>query len=194
MPVIPTGFGQVNWILGGAGLPTGAEVTCGVNIGGFAGTATDAADALATVFVDNILPRIVSSVQLAQTLVKFGPTATGPSGTSSTGGTGSAGGAGASSAVSALVHKNTSFGGRAGKGRMYIPGLQESDVSNAGVIDSGAAGAWATSLGAMLSDMFTADLPAVLLHGVGSPISAPTTITSFSLDPTVATQRRRQRR
>jgi hypothetical protein len=119
---------------------------------------------------------------------------TGPSALVSSNIQGTGGSNGISSNVSYLVRKVTALGGRAGRGRMYLPGPTEADVNEAGAI----LGARVTSLQAALNDFLTqmvadGDGP-VLLHGVGSPISTPTPITSFSLDTRAATQRRRLRR
>jgi len=194
MTVIPTGYAQANFVFSGAPVPTGAEVTLGIDLDAYAGTPDDLASDLFTVWDDNIMPRLVSAISLSEVRTKFGPVSTGPSGSFTGAGGGGAGGAGASSAVSMLVRKTTAFGGRAGTGRMYIPGLQESDIDAGGNVDSGALSAWTSSLSAFLSDLIVANAVPVLLHGVGSPLTTPSFVTSFVADGTVATQRRRQRR
>jgi hypothetical protein len=180
--VIPTGYAQINWQFTGTTLPYGADVTLGVDISSYGGTAADAAADAHTCWVDNIIPRQVSSVTLSNTHVKFGPNA------------GGGGNPGISPQVAVLIHKTTLFGGHAGRGRMFAPGAMESDVGNNGVLDSGTLGAWQTSVDGLLSDLGTALLIPVLLHGAGSPLSTPSTITDFTVDSTVATQRRRLRR
>jgi len=192
--VIPSGYAQINWQFTGTSLPFGADVTLGVDISSYAGTATDAAGDAHQAWVDNIIPRQVNTVTLSNTHVKFGPNSTGPAGDAGTPTAGSGSNPGISPQVSALVHKTTLFGGHPGRGRMFVPGLSESDVNNAGTVDSGALGAWQTSVDGLLSDLGTALLIPVLLHGVGSPLSTPSTITDFTVDSKVATQRRRLRR
>jgi hypothetical protein len=192
--VIPTGYAQINWQFTGSTLPYGADVTLGVDISSYGGTAADAALDAHTAWVDNIIPRQVSSVTLSNTHVKFGPNATGPAADAGTPTVGGGGNPGISPQVAVLIHKTTLFGGHAGRGRMFAPGAMESDVNNAGVLDSGTLGAWQTSVDGLLTDLGTALLIPVLLHGVGSPLSTPSTITDFTVDSTVATQRRRLRR
>jgi hypothetical protein len=192
--VIPSGYAQANFVLTGTGLPTGAECTLGFDIGGFSGDADDCAETLFGHWADDIMPRVTSFVVLTSVSVKFGPVATGPTGEFAGTEAGGAGGQATSPNVAALIHKNTAFGGRAGRGRMYIPGLQESDLNEAGNLDSGAVTAWQASLLAFLVSVTGDNLDPVVLHGVGSPLSTPSPITSLTIDSKVATQRRRLRR
>jgi hypothetical protein len=192
--VIPSGYAQINWQFTGSSLPHGADVTLGVDISSYGGNASAAASDAHDAWVDNMIPRQVNTVTLSNTHVKFGPNATGPAADAGSPTAGGGGNPGISTQVAALVHKTTLFGGHAGRGRMFVPGLMESDVNQAGVLDSGTLGAWQTSVDGLLSDLGTALLIPVLLHGVGSPLSTPSTITDFTVDSTVATQRRRLRR
>lgn len=194
MTVIPTGYAQINWQFTGSSLPHGADVTLGVDISSFGGNAAAAATAAHTAWVTNMIPRQVSSVTLSNTHVKFGPNSTGPAADAGSPTAGGGGNPGISSQVCALIHKTTLFGGHPGRGRMFVPGLMESDVNQAGVLDSGTLGAWQTSADDLLSDLGTALLIPVLLHGVASPLTTPSTITDFTVDSMVATQRRRLRR
>lgn len=166
----------------------------GANISSYGGNpaaaCADARDAWQT----NMSPRQISGVSLVATRVKFGPNATGPSAEVASSIPGGAGGAGVSSAVSVLIHKTTGAGGRAGRGRMFVPGLQETDVSDAGAITGATLTAWQTSASGLLTDLGTALLIPALLHGVGSPITTPSTILTLTVDGVVGTQRRRQRR
>jgi hypothetical protein len=77
---------------------------------------------------------------------------------------------------------------------MFVPGVQETDVSDAGVIGGATLTAWQGSATGLLNDLGTALLIPALLHGVGSPITTPSTILSLTVDSIVGTQRRRQRR
>jgi hypothetical protein len=91
-----------------------------------------------------------------------------------------------------LIHKVTGSSGRQNKGRMYLPPyvLGEGDVSVGGVIGSGVyttiQGRWNQFEG----NLSTAGITPVLFHSLGGP---STPITSFLLDPVIATQRRRLR-
>lgn len=194
MTVIPVGFAQVTWEFTGASVPTGAACTLGLNISGYAGSPTAAALECVTIWEAEIQPFLTNTTVLALARVKFGPVQTGPSGESASGQAGGGAGTGSSPAISWLVHKQTAFGGRAGRGRMFVPGLLESSVDTGGAIDGGSVAAMQGGMDALLADLGTALLVPVLLHDVGSPISAPSTILDLTVDSMVATQRRRQRR
>lgn len=191
---IPNGFAQINWILSGSSLPTGAQVTMGVDVSGNPGTPEDLANFAINQWDTYFAPSIVDGYVLTACLVKFGPDATGPSALVGTTVNGEAPGDPAPPNLAYLVRKNTAFGGRAGRGRMYIPGVPEEQVTGAGVLD----GTWRANLEASLelsrADFDGVAYPWVLLHQPGSPISSPTPITSVSVQSVCATQRQRLRR
>jgi hypothetical protein len=96
-----------------------------------------------------------------------------------------------------LVRKNTALGGRRNRGRMYLPGVPESLVSDAGVLTpvrvtevTNALEAWRAALVASV-----AIEEMVILHATSllSPTPAPTPVTSLVCQPLIATQRRRLR-
>jgi hypothetical protein len=96
-----------------------------------------------------------------------------------------------------LVRKNTVLGGRRHRGRWYLPPawVDENLV--------GAGGAFTitsvytdlqTRLTKYLADLDTALFPMYVLHGgPGDFVPPPTKVTSLSLQPVLATQRRRMR-
>jgi len=191
---IPTGFAQVNFLFGGGAFPTGAEVTLGLDVQGFIGTPQDAADTALTHWAATIRLSQTSALTLLGTSIKYGPTATGPSAVSAGPFAGGLSDDPSPSAVAMLVRKLTAAGGRAGRGRMFVPGLGDAQIGTGGAI----LGSYRTTMQGHLDDFMTAmngdDLTPVLLHNAGSPIAVPTEITSLQLDSTAATQRRRQRR
>lgn len=95
--------------------------------------------------------------------------------------------------VAFLVKKQTALGGRAYRGRFYLPPafVDELSINATGNILTAAYnildGKVAAWLAPRLGDW-------VLLHDTTSPASSPTVITNFALDAVVATQRRRLRR
>lgn len=194
MAIIPVGYGQANIVLGGAGVPSGAEITFGINVDGFAGDPTDAATAIAAAFVAEIIPEMTNRVGMDHVLVKFGPEDTGPSGTSGSPTLGPANVEVAPPNTAYLITKTTAFGGRAGKGRVFLPGVPESVVSQTGAISTGTVSALTAAFQAFDGLLVAADLPPYLLHGVGSPITSPSRITSWVCSSIAATQRRRMRR
>lgn len=194
MTVIPSGYCQANYIWGGTSAPSGAECTLGFDVSGWAGTPDELAESIADQWTVDCRSNTVTTVTLVRVDVKFGPVATGPSGTFSINSAGLWSTAAAGPNTSYLLHKNTAFGGRAGKGRMYLPGVAESAVNVSGVIDSGVASSITADWSDTLLALGIQGAEAVVLHGDNSPITTPTPITSVAIDATSATQRRRLRR
>lgn len=192
--IIPTGYAQTNFIFTGAGVPEGAEVTLGWDIGGAGGDPEDLNNALDAAWgTANIDNAYTSDVILTGLLTKFGPNATGPSHLKSVNHPGAQATSGATPQVATLWHKTTALGGRAGRGRLYLPGVPENAVSSAGVLDNAFVVAHAGVWNALLTAMALGSYDGVVLHGAGSPISTPTPITTINLQSKVATQRRRLR-
>lgn len=191
---IPDGFAQANFIYGGTDQPSGAEWTMGFDVSGFSGSPTDLAEICVIAYNSNNLDQFHTSQTILQLVkVKFGPTATGPSGEFGTTSPGTAAGSACPPQVAALIRKLTAFGGRAGRGRIYFPGVPEGQVSSGGILSD----AWINNLPVEMATTMTqielAPVNAVLLHGAGSPISTPTPITGFSVPARCVTQRRRNR-
>lgn len=100
--------------------------------------------------------------------------------------------------VAVLVRKITARGGRAGRGRLFLPGLQlgEGNVTATGVILQSLVDSWTADFNSFLAACTTVGFPLVLLHQdpeVGPPLP-PDPITGFAVQPVVATQRTRLRR
>ena len=193
--IIPDGFAQVNYRFTGAGVPTGAECTIGLDL---ASTSVDP-DVLgdtAAGWVDDAGIAAVMSIHvtLSSVLVKFGPNETGPSAVSAADLDGTYSSSDVTPASSYLIHKNTAFGGRAGRGRMYWPGavLQEADVT--GTFAGTFLTAMGTAFGALYTQITGDGFVPVLLHGEGSQLTTPTPLISITADSKIATQRRRLRR
>lgn len=194
MVSIPSGYAQVNYKFGGLAAPTGAEITLGMDISNFAGSPADLGSVMYAAWQDNMAGRFPTTLDLLSVLVKFGPTETGPSAEIPGTGGGNVGSPSAPPNVAYLIRKQTGAGGRAGRGRFYHPGVFEADVNDSGLIGSEQVGIIQTALDAWYDDLTLGDVTPVVLHGAGSPLTTPTPITGFELDPRVATQRRRLRR
>jgi len=184
----------VNFKFEGVACPTGAEVTFGIDPAPGFGTPTEIAGAIGLIWGSTWREVQTSEVTLASVLVKFGPNATGPSGEQAinSAGTDTAGSVAPNTAV--LVQKITADGGRAGRGRFFMPGIKESDVGSNGAVDPTDLEGWQTAADDFLEALDTATLPMVVLHGDGSPITTPSVVTNLIVSSTVATQRRRLRR
>lgn len=90
-----------------------------------------------------------------------------------------------------LIRKISATGGRRGRGRMYVPGIDEAFVSNAGVITAGQVTAINTHAATFLTNLVAANNPMVILHDV--PEVTPSPVTGLLCQSLVATQRRRLR-
>lgn len=91
-----------------------------------------------------------------------------------------------------LISKNSSVGGRKGRGRMFPPvcGIAESAVDPMGVITTLEVNAQQDAWDLVYDRMVADDLLPVILH---SSAGTPAPITSFTVQSTIATQRRRLR-
>lgn len=191
--LIPSGFAQANIQFTGAGVPHGAEVTIGLDHTGTGMTPTQVAQAVDNAYFDAGIPLLLAdNVDETSILVKFGPNSTGPSVIEATNNPSSGPGQ-AAPQLAWLVRKVTALGGRAGRGRLYWPGLPEAAVGETGIIVSASVVAMQTAMDTFLSELQGAGLPPVVLHAEGSPLSTPTPITDFVVQSLCATQRRRVR-
>jgi hypothetical protein len=92
-----------------------------------------------------------------------------------------------------LVHKNTSRGGRRGRGRMFIPWwVGEGDCDEMGLVSAGVLTTYQTALNVFLTQLGTRNVPMVLLHGPGRTATpGPDVVLSLTPDRLISTQRRR---
>lgn len=193
MTVIPVGFAQANLLFGGVAQPNGAQVTLGLDIPTGTLTPGDVAALVVSNVETNLMDQMANSTTFLLCLVKFGPTTTGASAEWPSGMAGSLPGDPAPPNTTYLVRKNTASGGRAGRGRMYLPGCTDPDVLQGGTLDPARRGGLQTAMNDFFDQLNTDSLGPVLLHGETSPLTTPTPIDSFTVDSVVATQRRRLR-
>lgn len=197
--IIPAGFCQVNFFFVGVGLPHGAQVTLGLDHTATAGfDPSDVATAVETSWATAVMPDFyVAAINMNKILVKFGPNTTGPSAELSTTQAGSGGVTADSPNVATLVHKNTTMGGRQGRGRMYIPGAASTIMDADGVINPASVAQLQGDVDDFYTQLTSFGLLPVVLRGDTDPpppITTPEPISGFTVDGTVATQRRRLRR
>lgn len=191
---IPNGFGQINWHLGITGSTRPAEVTLGVELSSFAGTPDDAAETARDEFAAAFLASVTEDVFLQETTIKYGPNDVGPVGTAAGGGSGAFATATSSPQVCYLISKKTALGGRKHRGRMYMPGVAESNVDSGGFILTAEVTFFQDKVDDFLTAMTAANLVPCLLHGEADAAMAPDTITQFIVQSKAATQRRRLRK
>ena len=194
---IPVGFGEAAVVFTCAGQTRTPEITFGFQ----AISATDPNAIAATIFNDwvaNFVPAALASTwAVKQVMVSLNLGSGIVDGLDASGSAGSASFNAMSIAVCGLLRKQTALGGRANRGRCYLPAgyLGELSVDQAGVIDgalvSATTGRWQT----FITDLAGDDLPMVLLHSgpVGGPFADPTGVDTGFCENLVATQRRRQR-
>lgn len=187
--IIPVGYLHVQHFFGGSSVPNGAAVTYG--LGGFgAGTLPDLAEELHDLWATSWQPVLTATTWLLETRVKAGPNATGPFASHVETVFGAITGESVPPNTALLVEKRTDLGGRSGRGRMFVPGVGDSAVAAGGDIAptsladyQAVANAWLTGLETTTTGMF-------ILHTASSD---PTRVTSLTVDPIAATQRRRLR-
>lgn len=188
---LPAGYGLVTHRFEGPALPTGAVVTYGVDLQGFAGDLSDAAvalyNALQTEWVNTTMGGATRHLWCR---VKEGPVSTGLAAEYSGEGI-SDGGAVLAPNTAFLFTKETALGGRKGKGRLFMPGVGEGVVDNGGVITEATFPTLAGKVASWNGEINSLDLPMVLLH---YNATAPTPVTNLQLASKVASQRKRLRR
>lgn len=187
---IPVGYAHVVHRFRGDSLPRGAAVTYGIQLNGGSWDPGDAG-LLHDAFADTLVNELDNTVVMYETLLKAGPNDDGPFTVFTQDRSGGQSAAGASPQVAYLIEKRTASGGRRNRGRMYLPGVPEANVNEAGVIETSSLAALNTQADAFLARIQEHVLQMVILH---TGPSAPTVVTELSADPVVATQRRRLRR
>lgn len=100
-------------------------------------------------------------------------------------------------AISFVVTKQTAQAGRRFRGRLYMPGVEESQVLDSGIILGAEVNAWQASMDALFTSVTSdADVTSfALFHDSSTPnAQVATTITSFRVRNVVGSMRPRQRR
>jgi hypothetical protein len=191
--IIPPGYAGISVPLNHVGIARTAYLTFGVknNAGG-----TSAASVANPVF--NALTQTLSLASILDSEVTIGPVkaAIGQDGSPPLSGEGANTQAGALSTgtlpsnCAVLVKKSTALGGRAGRGRIFIPwAIGESFVDEGGIITAGNVTTMQTAMSNMLSGLATNNVPMVILHAVSTGL--PPLVVSLTVDRLLATQRRR---
>lgn len=189
---IPPGFSQVNLKFTGTSVPRGAQLTFGVDNTADANTPAALAALVVTAYAGSLQAVANDTLGLTGVRVKNGPNDTGPESTIGASVYGAQSASAESPQVALLVNKVTSLGGRANRGRWFLPAVRESYVDGSGIVDAGGGAAIQTKLNAFLAALVTADIPMVILHN--NEELTPTPVTGLSLQNLASSQRRRLRR
>jgi hypothetical protein len=192
--IIPLGYAQSNFRYTGVAAPSGAEWTMGWDVRTYGGDAQDLADLLRDSYNALDFDQFhTTEMTLSEVYVKYGPVSTGASAVAGTVSPGTAAAPTTPPQVTQIVRKHTDAGGRAGKGRLYFPGLPEAQISGGGLLSD----TWKDNLPVVFQDLVDlvglGNVFPVVLHSAGAPITAPSPITGFSSPARVGTQRRRNR-
>lgn len=193
--VIPTGFGLASWHTLTALDAEEMVWTCGFDLTN-ANDIPNIPTLMAGVWSDHLQDLTSTIVTLTRTVLKVGPSSTGPTYEAFPNTAGTDGGALLPPNCAVLVRKLTALGGRKGRGRAYVPGISEISGSldssgtfstaEATVIDTAFAGLDAD----LLADTTFGPVQTVLLH---SDSTVPTFISGWATSNKIATQRRRLR-
>lgn len=202
---LPSGWATCSLRFTGTALPTGAAITFQVNHQPSGGAPVDTGNAILTAWNAHIDSTIAADVTLADIHVKYGPIEDGPFAVVAANSVGSDTAGADSPNVALLVRKNTTMGGRKGMGRMYVPGLGQTRVTNAGVVQASDLTVRETAWDNFHNALSTAGIPMALAHSAGTYVNKagetvtlpeinPSTVTGLTVQGTAATQRRRLRR
>jgi hypothetical protein len=192
--LIPVGFAQVNYVFSGPAAPTGAQITVGIDVSGQTDPDATYVDAIGLAFAGNVMNLMVDEITLDEVRVKYGPNATGRTVVVAFGTPGAINNVSENPNTAVLVQKHTALGGRAGRGRCYIPGALHDVFDSSGVMSGLSLAAWQAEVAQWFLDLSVAGADPVLLHGADSPIAVPTPITAVEVQNKSATQRQRLRR
>lgn len=193
----------------GAGVPSGASVVLCVHDSTTSSPTVVATAVLNAVNTCGIMALVAANCDLTSALCKQGPDETGPAAIVSSALGGGAAGAQSAPNTAYLLHKVTALGGRRGRGRAYWPGVPETQVTEAGVLDAGVRTQAASDWNQFITTLDGIGMPLQLEHAPattwqlvdGQPrriptgsAPSPTEVISGDCDSLVATQRRRLRR
>lgn len=189
---IPTGHSQVNLKFNGTGVPTGAEVTFGLDNTGSSLSALAIANLIDTNYVANLMAACNSHVELTGILVKNGPNDVGPFFEKGVAHVGANTSGDCIPNSAALVRKSTGLGGRKHRGRMFLPFLGESDMDTGGFVSSSFLSGLQGAVDDFYNQLVSDDIPMSLLHA--DSLTSPDAVAALTVEAQIATQRRRLRR
>jgi hypothetical protein len=195
MSHLPSGFSESTSTFRLTGTTLFGQVVLGHEQGALsAGNPSEMASAVFASWVNASLGWLDSEWTLDQVDVRAnvgGAILSGASGQAPVAG-GALGGPASTPAVAVLIRKLTNQGGRHGRGRMYLPGLQEAWTTESGALAGAGQSAVILFASQFLDELDSAEMPMRLLH-VDETLD-PAIVTFLSVQSIVATQRRRQRR
>jgi hypothetical protein len=204
-PNIADGLGLITQQLQRTDSSVISEVTFALAVGapGTLAKAQDAVDDFQAAFVAMYAPLADTACQILPATIRLGDGSNAPFEAVAAGATtnGSNSSAMAPPQVACLVKKSTGVAGRKNRGRTYFPYmLQTTAINETGTISSGTLTAFQASLDTFMSTLGTDSQPMVIANKVfNTPlpphyvtdINQGPGVTSYKVEPLVATQRRR---
>lgn len=195
MAIIPSDYAQVNLMFTGLAAPLGAQITFGVQNAESLWPETIGERVLTLWEGAELDDRQSSAISLTGCLVKVGPNATGAQALVSANIPGKGNAESAPPNVAAIIRKQTQFGGRKGRGRLYMPGIAEANITSTGTMSGTPLTAMQTSWSTFLTGLLEEDIPMVLLHSEqDGGLTPPYVVSSLLVESRIGTQRRRNRR
>jgi len=195
--IIPPGFAQATIPFKHASVAREAVITFGVDSSAAGGDYVDLANKILNDYATSFGTVLDSDVTAGPVRLRVGQDGGDPlsvEGTSTF--AAGAGGASLPSNCAVLFKKTSATGGRKGRGRFYLPwSCADSGVNDVGQIDPLDVPEFQTLADAFLSDLESdpPESPMVILHdseGAGAEPS-PSVVLALTVDPLIATQRRR---
>jgi hypothetical protein len=189
--IIPSGYAQIVAPFHHALLTRAAAIVYGVRVDVALGGPSDLADYIETIWESELQGMVDSNVSMGPFHASWNQGAGVLSGDGTQTFAGGLSDTTVAPNTAILISKTTSTPGRKGRGRMYFPwAATDASTNEAGQLD----GAAVTAIQGLFDDWHQAhidqDVPPVLLHtGVGTP----SLIDAFTVQPLLATQRRRMR-
>jgi len=200
---LPVGHGDGAWVLQQTGVGSPMVCTCSFNFS-TAPTSTQMLD-LQDAFGDTLMPLIGADYTLVNFHVFYRLDASNDQVFDANGpavvGTGSVATGITSPQVAMLIRKTTQFAGRRNVGRMFVPGILETDCTSTGSVTPARLSVWQAAAGTLYSRIAVYQPEIVHTKSYDDEteqpptnIPLPTAVTAFVVDNYVATQRRRLHR
>lgn len=192
--VNPEGFAQVIIPFKNSALSRTAACVYAIELDGPVVDGLALCDALTVAFADSIGQGVDSAVTMGPTTIRLGgdPGSPGPVYSGGYDQVGLGTDVSSPAQVAVLFRKLTAAGGRANRGRMYVPwACGAVSVDEGGFIDAGAVASFNGVAADFLTELLAIAGGMVLLHDESSPVTAPTAVTGLVCQGQVATQRRR---
>lgn len=189
--MIPAGYAEVTLEWFGAALVHQAATVFGVQNTALDLSAQQIANEVAgNLVTHDVTDRLSTGIAITNIHVKRGPDDTGTFFDLGTNILGQSPGD-SNPATALLINKSSALGGRANRGRMFIPGVIEADVAQGGQVSGTAQAAFQTQWTNFLNGLAADSIPMVILH---STSLTPTPVTALQVVTLLGRQGRRLRR